>query len=567
MIRTRPSCWQTALVTTSVMLVWTPGAFASGYHFGSQSVAAQGTAHANGAEAVDPSTIFYNPAGLARLPGTQVTNGITIVIPKGSFKDTGSTDVFGNPTGGSGAGSFLPDAAAAPDFYFSSQINDNITVGLGIFVPYGAKLDYNENWSGRYGIQSANLETVNINPSIAYRFNEHHSIGFGLSAQYIKSIQRGAADVQGASRQLAGQFVKNNQELTELAANPIGQIGIPLLYPGLTVPEEITSCNGQTGDGFVDCVAKNFSDNVSGDGYFRVKGDDWGFGWNIGYMWEPTESTRFGVAYRSKISHTLEGKSKWSFADVDGAVPNPSTDLTPDGSTFLGLVGLPPRDQLGQVLDPSNWVNPGNFAASNLHPNSDAKTSIDTPESFSINAFHQYNEKIAFMGDVTWTRHSRLDSIGIQLKEVNGYPYLNGVNEGDATVDQDWNDTYKISLGMNYQWDKDLMLRTGVAYDKSPVNGTDQRHPAFPDADRYWLSFGANYKLDKDSSIDLAYSYVQFASGKMDYKDSCSPAGWAPGGGSLYVDSGNHCTGNGGNFKGEYETRIHFIGLAFNQSF
>ncbi|MEN0106053.1 MAG: OmpP1/FadL family transporter [Pseudomonas sp.] len=548
------------------MLVWTSGAMASGYHFGSQSVAAQGTSHANGAEAVDPSTIFYNPAGLARLPGTQVTNGITVVIPKGSFKDTGSTDVFGNPTGGSGAGSYLPDAAAAPDFYFSSQINDNITVGLGIFVPFGAKLDYNEDWTGRYGIQSANLETVNINPSIAYRFNEHHSIGFGLSAQYIKSIQRGAADVQGASRQLAGQVVQENLALTQLAASPLGQIGIAGLY-GLSVPDEITSCNGQTNDAFVDCVAQNFASNVEGDGYFRVKGDDWGFGWNIGYLWEPTESTRFGMAYRSHIKHTLEGKSKWSFADASGNVPDPTTDLTPDGTTLIGQVGLPPPDQLAQLLDPDNWVNVSSFAASNLHTATDAKTNIDTPESFSINAFHQLTDKVALMGDVTWTRHSRLDTVDIQLKPVAGYPYLNGVTEGDATVNQDWNDTYKISLGMNYQWDKDLMLRTGVAYDKSPVSGSDTRHPAFPDADRYWLSFGANYKLDKDSSIDLAYSYVQFASGKMDYKDGCSPAGWAPGGGSLYVDSGVRCTGNGGNFKGEYETRIHFIGLAFNQSF
>jgi long-chain fatty acid transport protein len=370
--------------------------------------------------------------------------------------------------------------------------------------------------------------------------------------------------VKGASRQLAGQFVEANQDLTELAASGLGQAAIPIVY-GLTVPEEISSCNGQTGDGFVDCVAKNFSDNVSGDGYFRVKGDDWGFGWNIGYMWEPTESTRFGVAYRSKISHTLEGETKWSFADVNGTVPSPTTDLS--GGIDLGIITLPPRDELAQVLDPSNWINPGNFAATNLHPNSTAKTSIDTPESFSINAFHQLNDKVALMGDVTWTRHNRLDEVGIQVDQVAGYPYFNGVTEGDATVDQDWKNTYKISLGMNYQWDKDLMLRTGVAYDKSPVNGSDQRHPAFPDADRYWLSFGANYKLDKDSSIDLAYSYVQLASGKMDYKDSCSPAGWAPGGGSLYADSGVRCTGNGGEFKGEYETRIHFIGLAFNQSF
>ncbi|MFP6848868.1 MAG: OmpP1/FadL family transporter [Pseudomonas sp.] len=566
MIRTRPSCWHTAVVGGGLVLVFSSGALASGYHFGSQSISAQGTSNANGAEAVDPSTIFYNPAGLARLPGTQVTNGITVVIPRGSFKDTGSTDVFGQPVQGSGAGSFLPDAAAAPDFYFSSQLNDKVTVGLGIFVPFGAKLDYNEDWTGRYGIQSANLETVNINPSIAYRFNEHHSIGFGLSAQYIKSIQRGAADVQGATRQLAGQFVKNNQELTELAASPIGQIGIPLLYGGLTVPQEIASCDGQSGDGFVDCVAKNFADNVEGDGYFRVKGDDWGYGWNIGYLWEPTENTRFGVAYRSHIKHTMEGKSKWSFAGVSGSAPDPSTDLSP-GSDLLGLVNLPPRDQLAQVLDPDNWISPAALAASRLHPNSDAKTNIDTPESLSFNAFHQLNDKVALMADLTFTRHSRLDTVDIQLDQVEGYPYLNGVTEGDATVKQDWNDTYKLSLGMNYQWDKDLMLRTGVAYDKSPVNGSSERHPAFPDADRYWLSVGANYKLDQDSSIDLAYSYVQFNSGKMDYQDGCSPAGWAPGAEGVYVDSGVRCTGNGGNFKGEYETRIHFIGLAFNQTF
>ena len=45
-----------------------PGvALASGYHFGSQSVSAQGTAFASAAEADDASTIFYNPAGMTYL--------------------------------------------------------------------------------------------------------------------------------------------------------------------------------------------------------------------------------------------------------------------------------------------------------------------------------------------------------------------------------------------------------------------------------------------------------------------------------------------------------------------
>ena len=536
---------------------------ASGYHFGSQSVSAQGTAHANGAEAADPSTIFYNPAGLARLKGTQVTSGLSILLPDGEYKDTGSTDVFGQQVTGD-AGSYLPDAAAAPNFYFSSEVNDWLTVGLGIFTPFGAKLDYKENWAGRYGIQSASLETVNFNPSIAIRFNEHHSIGFGVSAQYIKSVQRGAADVKGASRQLAGQFVEANQDLTELAASPFGQVTIPLVY-GLTVPSEISSCDGQAGDAFVDCVANNFADNVEGDGYFRVKGDDWGFGWNIGYMWEPTESTRFGVSYRSNIRHTLEGESKWSFAGANGAVPSPTTDLS--GGIDLGIITLPPADALGQVLDPANWINASDFAASRLHPNSKAKTAIDTPEMLSFNAFHQLNEKVALMADLTFTRHSRLDEVRIGLDQVAGYPYFNGVTEGDLAVKQDWNDTYKLSVGMNYQYNDDLLLRTGVAYDKSPVSSTQLRHPAFPDADRYWLSFGANYKVTEDTSLDLAYSFVKFATGKMDYTDNCSPAGWVPGSGGPYRDSGVRCTGNGGNYNGEYETRIHFIGLALSHQF
>jgi long-chain fatty acid transport protein len=558
--------WPSQVVVGSLLVLPVAQVQASGYHFGSQSVAAQGTAHANGAEAADPSTIFYNPAGLARLKGTQVTSGLTILLPDGDYEDKGSRDVFGNPVSGD-AGEFLPDAAAAPNFYFSRQINDQVTIGLGIFTPFGAKLDYKEDWAGRYGIQSASLETVTFNPSISYRFNEHHSIGFGVSAQYIKSVQRGAADVKGASRQLAGQFVDANYESTRNAADPI--LG-PIVggIAGVPVPEEITSCGGVADrDGFVDCVASNFADNVEGDGYFRVKGDDWGFGWNIGYMWEPTESTRFGVSYRSKIRHTLEGETKWSFAGVQGSVPSPDTSL--EGGFTIPIVDIyvPPTDALQELFDQGNWVNPGDFAATRLHPNSKAKTAIDTPEMLSFSAFHQLNDKVALMADLTFTRHSRLDEVRIGIDQVAGYPYFNGVTEGDLSVKQDWKDTYKISLGMNYQYSDDLLLRTGVAYDKSPVNSTQLRHPAFPDADRYWLSFGANYKVTRDTSLDFAYSYVQFSSGKMDYRDGCSPAGWVPGSGGLYQDSGVRCTGNGGNYTGEYNTHIHFIGLALNHTF
>ena len=62
-----------ALLSTAVQ--------ASGYHFGTQSVNAQGTANAAAAEAADASTIFYNPAGLSKIDSSQISVNANIVFP------------------------------------------------------------------------------------------------------------------------------------------------------------------------------------------------------------------------------------------------------------------------------------------------------------------------------------------------------------------------------------------------------------------------------------------------------------------------------------------------------
>ena len=62
-------------------------AHASGYHFGTQSVSSQATANSSAAEAADPSTIFYNPAGLTKLDGTQATINLNLVVPNIEVKD------------------------------------------------------------------------------------------------------------------------------------------------------------------------------------------------------------------------------------------------------------------------------------------------------------------------------------------------------------------------------------------------------------------------------------------------------------------------------------------------
>jgi len=421
-------------------------ALASGYHFGSQSVSAQGTAFANGAEAADASTIFYNPAGMSRLVGDNFSGGLTVVVPDSSYTDKGSKTNEGASTGSGGTSGYAPDAVVAPSLYATHQINDKWTVGMGIFVPFGAELNYGETWTGRYALESIKLETLNFNPSVSYKLDDHHSFGFGVSAQYMKAYLSKAVDLSAVG---------------------------------------------------------------AGDGHAALSADGWGYGFNLGYLYQLDDATRLGAAYRSNIRQKLDGQAYWDLSSITN-------------NALLQYV--------------QNTYH---------HVNSDGSVTVDTPESISVNAFHKLNDKVDLMTDLTWTRHSRMDQIDIKFSQPG---------EGDLVIKQGWRDTFKLSLGANYHYSDNLLLRTGVAWDQSPVKNADETHPALPDSDRYWLSFGANYKLSKQSSIDFAYSYVFFKNANINYTDGCSP-------------TSTTCTGNGETTTGSYKTNLQFLGLQYNYSF
>ena len=67
----------------------------------------------------------------------------------------------------------------------------------------------------------------------------------------------------------------------------------------------LTSAAGATGVALLN-------GNGAADGFADVDGEDWGFGYNLAWMWDINDSTRLGVNYRSKIEHTLKGTAKWA---------------------------------------------------------------------------------------------------------------------------------------------------------------------------------------------------------------------------------------------------------------
>lgn len=454
------------------------GAQASGYRFGAQSVAGQGTADANGAEAVDASTIFYNPAGLSRLDGTQISAGATVVVPHSTYNDTGSTRFTGQPTNGSAVSGYAPNAVTAPSLYISKKIDDKWAVGLGLYVPYGAKLDYGNDWSGRYALSNIKLEAVTLNPSVSFKLNEHHAFGFGIDAEFMKAELGQAVDVPGS--------------ITALSSGAGAAQGALLI-------RQITALGGNP------ALLRSVR-----DGHGSNDGKDWGWGFNLGYLFTLDDNTRFGLAYRSSISHQLRGSTVWDFSQV----------------TSDPIVN--------QVL-----------AAASHKVNSAALVTLRTPETLSANVFHQFDSKWAGMADVTFTRNNRMGDLNIQFP---------GTTEGDEVIRQHWNNTVRVSLGGNYTYSPNLTLRAGVAYDESPVKSDELTHPALPDSDRMQYSFGANWKLSPRSSIDFAYSFLDFKDARINYTNQCNPLATG-------------CTGNGETTRGLYQTHLSLIGLSYNYKF
>jgi long-chain fatty acid transport protein len=465
------------LIIAAALSALSAGANASGYRFGSQSVAAQGTADASGAEANDASTIFYNPAGLSRLDGVRISAGATVVVPHSTFTDSGSTHFTGQPSGGTAASGYVPDSAVAPSFYISQKIDDKWTVGLGMFVPYGAKLDFGNTWTGRYALTDMKMESYTLNPSASFKLNEQHAFGFGINAEHMSAALGQAVDVPGTIAALstaagAAQGAALARQIAALGGNP--------------------------------ALLRTVAD---GHGSNDVK--DWGWGFNLGYMFTLDQSTRFGLSYRSSILHKLRGSTVWDFSGV--------------------------------TADP---VVNNVLAAASRRANSAALIVVRTPETLSANVFHQFDAKWAGMADLTWTRNNRMDNLNIEFP---------GTGEGDEVIRQQWRNTVRASLGASYAYSEALTMRAGLAYDQSPVR-TELAHPALPDGDRRQYSVGANWKLDARSSVDLAYSYLDVKDIDVNYTNNCSPLNAS-------------CTGNGETTRGKFQTHVSLIGIAYNYKF
>lgn len=223
-------------------------AAASGFAIREQSASFQGASFAGvAAGGDDVSTMFFNPATLARHDDTRLHLSASYVIPSAEFRLDAATDGAGTTVTG-GTGGDIADDALVPAVYAATRWRD-LHFGLGVTAPFGLRTDQPESWVGRYHATESELTTVNINPAVAYAIDDRLSVAAGFVAQYADATLARAVDLSG---------------------------------PG-AAPRPAT------------------------DATTKVTGDDWDYGFTLGLLAEPRDGTRIGLSYRSQINHTLEG--------------------------------------------------------------------------------------------------------------------------------------------------------------------------------------------------------------------------------------------------------------------
>lgn len=401
-----------AVAIASVALV-SSQVSASGFQVREQSAKALANAWSGAAaSAEDVSFMAFNPAAIGNVEGSQVSGILSYIDADFELQDGQASSVANtNQRTGSGQGG---EAAVVPSVAAKTRLNERFDLGMAIYAPYGLSTQYDEDWIGRYHAIETELTTVDFQPTLNYRASERFNLAVGLRAQY------------------ADATLSNALDLATIAGNPAAS-------------------------GMADAKAE-------------VTGDDWGYGYTLGALFQMTEMTRVGISYRSKIDLTLDGEAKFSADTVGG------------------------QSALAQLQDTGVFTNGGGTA------------DLTTPANLNLGVYHQLTDRLALMANAEWTEWSHFDELTVEFED----------NTPDSTTTENWDDTWAFSVGANYALNRRWLLRAGLGIDESPVPDAEHRTPRVPDADRRWLSLGATWMPVANLGVTAGYLRVFADDGDID---------------------------------------------------
>ncbi len=403
------AAFKVALTAIAVAAAFASTAHAAGFMLTEQSAGSLGRAYAGaGVDGTDLSGVYYNPATMVLHKGTAIQMGFVGI---GLNLDYVGEDANGNEVTANGRNK----SQAIPHGYIVHQINDKAWFGLAMTVPFGMGTEYDNDWAGNEHGISATILTFDLNPNFAFKLSEKFSVGFGASIQYASADLKIRKNIMG--------------ELAEKSPSPL----------------PITDASVRS----------------------EIDADSIAWGWNVGMMWSPLENLRFGVSYRSKITHDAEGDLSIDQLSVEPSIPGFDSILA------------------------------GRLEDMQMYGDMTGAATVTAPAWAMASVAWDVNDLVSLYGTFRWTDWSSFDELKID-----------GNGQTVSTIPNKWRDTYLGSLGMDLRLTDWWTLRGGIAYESSPIANPQYRTAIIPDADRWWFAIGSSFKWSDNFQTDISFAHL-----------------------------------------------------------
>lgn len=221
----------------------------------------------------DASLVYWNPAAITTLEGRNGLVGAAPIRLHGEFvQDTTGREYETE----------APIEVPPHLFWASRRAGSPLAWGLGVYVPYGLSIEWNDAFPGRFSAKRASIQTVYVQPTLAYRFTDRWSAGVG--------------PIVGHSSVELVQGVDLAQQTLPTGTGTFANLGIP-------PRTEFARAS--------------------------LEGDAWGFGFTAGFFGKPNDDWQIGIRYLHEIEFdyddaTARFEQRPTGLVIGGDVPNPA---------------------------------------------------------------------------------------------------------------------------------------------------------------------------------------------------------------------------------------------------
>ena len=138
------------------------------------------------------------------------------------------------------------------------------------------------------------------------------------------------------------------------------------------------------------------------------------------------------------------------------------------------------------------------FSSFGIFVKSDITADLDLPQSASLSVYHDLSSRWSIMADATWTGWDNFDELRIEYDSF----------QPDTVIDENWDDVWRYSLGVDFRYNSAWTFRVGTAFDETPIPDAEHRTARIPGEDRIWASIGIGYQVTPSIGIDVGYSHL-----------------------------------------------------------